>query len=105
LFDAHQGRVEYRLPFLDILVPKQWSMKHEPEMRNLQRASKSMATFPFDVYETLRALIEHDPLMSQEARLGASLFKVPDYARRGAFPDRCLDSPALEAKIRGSKSK
>lgn len=62
--ETFQGRIEERLPFLYVLLPKWFKETYNSAVMNMLR-NKHMLTTPFDVHETMKDLLDLD-LLKQE---------------------------------------
>ena len=71
-----QGKLEERLPFMSITLPKWFTEKYPGLYSNLVQNSKVLTT-PFDVYATLRHILSY-PSYPSEITTGQSLFKRID---------------------------
>ncbi|XP_031351112.1 uncharacterized protein LOC116176608 isoform X2 [Photinus pyralis] len=69
---TYQGRMEERLPFLFIALPKVYRETHHQASANLNRNSKRL-TSPFDLHETLKDLL--DPYSLSQEVLTARVLK------------------------------
>lgn len=56
IVESDQGRLESRLPLLEILLPKEFNLRHKRAADNLKR-NKNRLTTPHDIYETLKDLV------------------------------------------------
>lgn len=78
-----QGRMEERLPFLNILLPNWYKKKFHTAFINLQKNSRRLTT-PFDLHETLVDLLDPYGLTTEKlartnSSRGYSLFtKIPE---------------------------
>ncbi|PFX24499.1 uncharacterized protein LOC111331587 [Stylophora pistillata] len=75
-----QGKLEERLPFMSITVPKWFMEKYRVLYKNLIHNSKVMTT-PFDVYATLRHILSY-PSYPSGITTGQSLFNRIDKENR-----------------------
>ena len=57
LFRSVQGKLEERLPLMTFTFPEWFKDKHARLYRNLEK-NKDRLTTPFDIYETLRDLLD-----------------------------------------------
>ena len=74
---TYQGKLEERLPFIAIRMPKKFQEKYPQLMRNLRLNSHRLTT-PFDLHETFEHLFEFhsaDPYQSTSSR-SYSLFQL-----------------------------
>lgn len=74
---TYQGKLEERLPFLSIRMPKKFQEDYPQIMSNL-RANSHRLTTPFDLHETFEHLFEFhssDPYVSKNNR-SSSLFQL-----------------------------
>ena len=76
-----QGKLEERLPFMSITLPK-WFIDKYPDLHsNLVHNSKVLTT-PFDVYATLRHILSYPSYPASEITTGESLFNKIDKESR-----------------------
>ena len=76
-----QGKLEERLPFMSITLPK-WFIEKYPDLHgNLVHNSKVLTT-PFDVYATLRHILSYPSYPASEITTGESLFNKIDKESR-----------------------
>ena len=76
-----QGKLEERLPFMSITLPK-WFIDRYPDLySNLVHNSKLLTT-PFDVYATLRHILSYPSYPASEITTGESLFNKIDKESR-----------------------
>ena len=76
-----QGKLEERLPFMSITLPK-WFIDNYPDLySNLVHNSKLLTT-PFDVYATLRHILSYPSYPASEITTGESLFNKIDKESR-----------------------
>jgi len=76
-----QGKLEERLPFMSITLPK-WFIEKYPDLHsNLVHNSKVLTT-PFDVYATLRHILSYPSYPAGEITTGESLFNKIDKESR-----------------------
>ena len=77
LRNTYQGKLEERLPFMSIRMPKLFQYKYPYSMYNLRLNSRRLTT-PFDIHETFEHLFEFhssDPYQSKTSR-SHSLFQL-----------------------------
>lgn len=75
-----QGKMEERLPFLSIIVPK-WFPWRYPEAYSNLKHNAELLTSPFDVYATLRHVLSY-PASPSNIKTGQSLFdRIDEKAR------------------------
>lgn len=69
-----QGKLEERLPFMALTLPKWFSKKHKNMFKNLQQNSKVLTTH-YDIYSTLRHVLKKlDAKEPPKHKYGRSLF-------------------------------
>lgn len=75
ILNTYQGRLEERLPFLFVSTPKWFKEKYPASQKNLEENARKLTT-PFDVHETLKAIVNRDFSSDPvKASRGVSLFK------------------------------
>ena len=72
-----QGKLEERLPFISITLPKWFKEKYPDLYSNLVHNSKLLTT-PFDVYATFRHILSYPSYPASEITTGQSLFRKID---------------------------
>lgn len=81
LRETYIGKLEERLPFLFVILPK-WFRKKYPEISNNIKTNERRLVTPFDIYETLKHILYFGNKSSIEqtfSKRGTSLFeKVSD---------------------------
>lgn len=68
-----QGKLEERLPYMSILLPK-WVKDKRPELYANLMKNYDRLTTPFDIHETLRSVVDHRPHQLTARQKGISLF-------------------------------
>ncbi|XP_072035284.1 uncharacterized protein [Amphiura filiformis] len=73
-----QGKLEERLPYMSIILPK-WLKNTKPKMHANLMKNHDRLTTPFDIFETLQSVIHHSTTLKKTSRQrGISLFnEVP----------------------------
>jgi hypothetical protein len=69
-----QGKLEERLPFFSLLMPRSFQEKYPIEMKNLRLNSRKLTT-PFDIHETLKHILNFDSSSSSRSFLRGK--KIP----------------------------
>lgn len=74
IMDSYQGRFEERLPLLYVILPDWFKKKYPQVIMNLKGNSRKLTT-PYDIHETLKAIIDEDYSTDPIFRRGISLFR------------------------------
>ncbi|KAL4235829.1 hypothetical protein ACF0H5_004219 [Mactra antiquata] len=92
--ETHIGKMEERLPFMQVVIPK-WLGKKYPEIKNVLKVNQNRLSTPFDVYETVKDILYFDGFIkaSSETSRGVSWFKEIPFGRSceqaGILPHWC----------------
>lgn len=88
------GKLEERLPFMHVVIPK-WLRVKYPEIPKILETNKNRLSTPFDVYETLRDVLDFDgskKSADEKARGVSWLRKIPfsrSCDKAGVLPHWC----------------
>jgi len=69
---SNQGRTEHKLPFLTTLIPERFLDKY-PELRKNLDENEQKLISAFDVYATLRDILDFDPAREPKEKVGGGI--------------------------------